>query len=266
MEGLTMLRTWKPAALLCASLSLCCTAADAQTGPVTTGLDMWLKADSGLAPDGSSWADQSGHGHDATALTGQAPEVQAGGLNGLPVAVFSGNQVMSITGEIVTKQLFTIIAVVTDTSTQGTGSYREILSNWDPSTETSSIFLGTVWGSFKGKPADRFRFTDAIGGANQGQTGQGDIKTPTNAFILTGVVAKTKAYVEVNTKKQYKLAGGLSTRALNEPWVIGRQGLNAAGDGGEYWSGDIAELLVYSRALKPSELATDIAYLSAKWQ
>jgi hypothetical protein len=58
----------------------------------------------------------------------------------------------------------------------------------------------------------------------------------------------------------------LPTRSLTEPWALGRQGLNAAGDGGEYWSGDIAEVLVYSRALTASELATDIAYLSAKWQ
>jgi hypothetical protein len=253
-------------ALLCASLSLGCHVAYAQTGPVTTGLQMWLKADSGLAPDGSSWADQSGHHHDATALTGQAPAVQAGGLNGLPVAVFSGNQVMSIAGEIVPKQIFTIIAVVSDTSTPGAGSYREILSNWDPSTETSSIFLGTVWGTVNGKPTDRFRFTDAIGGANQGQTGQGHINTPTKAFILTGVAARGKAFVDVNTKRQYKLAGALPPRALTEPWVLGRQGLNEAGDGGEYWSGDIAEVLVYSRALNPTDLATDIAYLSAKWQ
>jgi hypothetical protein len=227
---------------------------------------MWLKADAGLAPDGARWADQSGHHHNATALSGQAPTVQTDGLNGLPVAVFSGNQVMSIKGEIVTKQRFTIIAVVTDTSTPGAGSYREILSNWDPSTETSSIFLGTIWGTVNGKEVDRFRFTDAIGGAGQGQTGQGHIKTPTKAFILSGVAAKIKAYVEVNNKRQYKLAGGLPTRSLTEPWVLGRQGLNEAGDGGEYWSGDIAEVLVYSRALKPSELATDIAYLSAKWQ
>ena len=261
-----MRRTWKPAAVLCALLSLGWHAAQAQTGPVTTGLSMWLKADAGLAPDGSSWADESGNGHTATALSGQAPTVQTGGLNGFPVAVFSGNQVMSITGEIVTRQLFTIIAVVTDTSTSGAGSYREILSNWDPSTETNSIFLGTIWGTVKGKPADRFRFTDAIGGADQGQAGQGDIRKPTHAFILTGAAAKTKAFVEVNSKKQYKLAGPLSTRSLTEPWVLGRQGLNAAGDGGEYWSGDIAEVLVYSRALNASDLATDIAYLSAKWQ
>jgi hypothetical protein len=58
----------------------------------------------------------------------------------------------------------------------------------------------------------------------------------------------------------------LPTRALTEPWVLGRQGLNVAQDGGEYWTGDVAEVLVYSRALKPSDLATDIAYLSAKWQ
>ena len=102
--------------MLCASFGLSFHAAHAQTGPVTTGLSMWLKADAGLAPDGSSWIDQSGKGHNATALSGQAPTVLTNGPNSLPVAVFSGNQAMSISGEVVTKQLFTIVAVATDTS------------------------------------------------------------------------------------------------------------------------------------------------------
>jgi hypothetical protein len=261
-----MLRQWLPVATVFTTLGLACQPAPAQTGPVKTGLSLWLKADAGLAADGTSWADESGNGHNATALSGQAPTVQADGLNGLPVAVFAGNQVMSIAGPIVSSQAFTMIAVATDTSAPGTGSYREILSNWDSSTGVNSIFLGTVWGTVKGKLADRFRFTDAIGGADQGQTGQGHIKAPAKAFILTGVSAKAKAFVEVDGKTQYRLAGGLPTRDLSEPWVLGRQGLNAAGDGGEYWSGDIAELLVYSRSLKTSELAADVAYLTAKWK
>ena len=37
-------------------------------GPATSGLSLWLESNEGLASDGSSWMDQSGNGHDATAL------------------------------------------------------------------------------------------------------------------------------------------------------------------------------------------------------
>jgi hypothetical protein len=67
----------------------------AQTLPVTTGLQLWLKADAGLTTNGSgavtAWADQSGLGNDATqADPTKAPTVQLSALNGKPTLRFAG--------------------------------------------------------------------------------------------------------------------------------------------------------------------------------
>src|SRR5205823_10951994 len=82
------------------------------------GLVLWLKADDGLAKDGSRWADRSGSGHDATALPGRAPYYMADAINGLPAAQFVGGQAMRIDGAVLDSQTFTIIAVVNDASQQ----------------------------------------------------------------------------------------------------------------------------------------------------
>ena len=232
----------------------------AQSGPTTADLALWLKADSGLAADGSVWTDSSGAGHNATAIAGEAPSVQQAALNGLPVAVFSGGQAMSIAGKVVSGQHFTILAVVTDTSVAG-GSFREILSNWDTTTRTTSIFLGTVWSDIGGVPADRIRFTDAIGGQDQGQTGQGQIAKPTKAFILTGLASGHNALVRLDKKTVYQLGAPLAKRDLAETWYLGSQGDSNV----ELWQGDIAEVLVYDAPLSKAEFAANLSYLQAKW-
>jgi len=234
----------------------------AQADPITKGLSLWLKADNGLATDGSSWTDQSGNGHNATAIAGQAPTYIPSALKGLPAAHFNGAQAMSISGQVLTSQKFTIIAVATDETTSAQTNYREIVSNWNAPTGGQSIFLGTVWKKPADKFLDRIRFTDTIGGAGQGQQGVGQINKPKNVFILSGVSGKANAFVYVGTKRQYALGAPLDARDLTAGWYLGEQGtLNS-----EFWTGDIAEVLVYNRALTKQELGQDISYLELKWQ
>jgi hypothetical protein len=235
-------------------------------GPTTDGLVLWLKADAGLASDGSTWADQSDQGHNATALAGQAPTVVANAINGLPAASFTGGQAMSLSGTVLSSQQFTILAVASDNGLSS-GGYREIISNWDGSTTVASIFLGTVSSTVSKKnpaPLDRIRFTDQIGGETdpkRPQDGEGMLPTPTVPFVLAGWSGPADAAIYVAGKQQYHTAVPLMTRNLTEPWVIGRQG----SFGGEYWNGYIAEVLVYNKALSKKELKKDNGYLKAKW-
>jgi hypothetical protein len=232
----------------------------ARAGPTTQDLVLWLEADQGLAADGSTWTDQSGQGHNATAVAGQAPAFVKKGLNKLPVARFSAGQSMTLAGPVLSSQKFTILAVVTDTSSPE-GGYREVISNWSASTGGMSIFLGTIWGSVGGVTTDRIRFTDSIGGAAQGQTGQGMIAKPAKAFVLSGLASASNAVIRVGSKIQYRLGSPLPARDLAQPWYLGDQGSLDS----EFWQGDIAEVLVYDAALSKSEMAADIAYLQAKW-
>jgi hypothetical protein len=163
-------------------------------GPATSGLSLWLESNQGLATDGSSWLDQSGNGHDATALPGQNPTVIPNAINGLPAVQFSGGQALSIAGQVITGQDFTIFAVAQDATSSPAG-FREIFSNWDPSNQTTSVFLGTT-----GFPV-AVRFTDDIGGANDpihNQTGVGVIPNAGNPFVLTAVSGSTDAFLNLD--------------------------------------------------------------------
>ncbi len=84
---------------------------------------------------------------------------------------------MSIAGQVITGQQFTIVALASDSTTgAGNTGFREIVSNWDSSNSTTSVFLGTT-----GYNPTAVRFTDQIGGAADplhNQTGVGSIPNP----------------------------------------------------------------------------------------
>jgi hypothetical protein len=266
IEETFMTRQSLPAILLAAALSVGTASAAA---PPKDQLVLWLRADSGLATDGSSWADKSGQGHNATAIAGEAPAYVANAINGLPAAKFSGQQAMTISGKLLTSQQFTIVALVTDTGlNEGLGLRRDILSNWSQSTGPKSIYISTVTSQVSKRnqtPLDRIRFTDDIGGSTDKKNpegGEGKIKTPTTPFQLAGISNTTSAAIFVNGKAQYTLPNALRRRDETMPWVIGQQGAANV----EFYIGDIAEILVYNKALSVQDLKKVTAYLHKKWQ
>ena len=229
--------------------------------PVTTNLVLWLKADAGLAPDGSTWADQSGQNHNASALSGQSPTVVPGAFNGLPAVQFGGGQALSIAWQVLTSQQFTIVAVVTDNTTKKSSytGFREIFSNWDASNQETSVYLGTTGGS-----PITMCFTDDIGGATDPlhmNTGVGRVPAPRSGFVLTGVSGNLNASLYLNGKKFYKKPSALSSRVLSTSFYIGDQGSGAL----DYWNGDIEEILVYDSALNSAQFRQDSGYLAAKY-
>src|ERR1035441_7289557 len=80
----------------CATVALATASLQAQTLPVTTGLQLWLRADAGITTNASgvvtNWADQSGVGNNATSPDPtKAPTLQLNAFpNGLPALRFSG--------------------------------------------------------------------------------------------------------------------------------------------------------------------------------
>ena len=245
-----------------------CAGSAAFAGPPKSDLVLWLRADSGLAHNGTTWTDRSGKGHNATAIAGEAPAYVAKAINGLPAAQFSGGQAMTISGNLLTSQQFTIVALVTDTGlNEGLGLRRDIISNWSPSTGPQSIYFGTVSSQVSKTnltPVDRIRFTDAIGGSTDAKNpegGEGKIPTPTTQFVLSGVSNATSATVFVNGKTVFTRARKLPKRDETMPWFIGQQGAANV----ELYIGDIGEILVYNKALSAAELKQVGAYLKGKW-
>ena len=206
------------------------------------GLRLWLRADQGVTAGAggkvSAWADQSGQGHTAAQAAAAAqPLFVPAVLNGKPALRFNGaGQFLTLAGQVLTSQQFTIFAVALDRTTNG--AHREIFSNWNNTGNIgTSLFFGITG-------ASSVRLSDAFAPA-------GTLVKPQEPFVLTGIASKNEVTVYQNRSEIAKLASALPTRNLTAPYVLGQQGnIN-----GEFWNGDISEILVYDRALNPAETA-----------
>ena len=237
--------------------------ARAATLTYTTDLALWLASDLGVTTSGSTvvgWVDQSGNGHDGSYTYG-APEVGPL-INGLPTISFSGNSdhFDLAGGQVLTSDNFTIFTVAVDTG-PATGDSREIYSNWDGGNSWSSTFIGTTLGT---DPTRSARLTDGLLSVDQ-------VLAPTTPFILWGAyqgAANAELFYNGNSigsNPQNNLpADGLNPngqRDLTTPSFIGQQGTFA----GEFWQGQIAEVLVYNALLTPDQQAEVFSYLQQKW-
>jgi hypothetical protein len=230
--------------------------------PVTSGLALWLSANSGVTTNGagsvSAWLDQSGAGHSASQTsTGQQPTLASDASSGRATVHFGGNQFLSLTGQVISLQTFTIVAVARDQRTDA--NFRELISNWDSTSgnQGTSVFFGTT-----GLNPVRARLTDNFGGADQGQSGVGSITSPATLFIFTGVSGASSAAVYQNNALIASRSTSLTPRNLGGGYVVGRQG---TGTFDEYWRGDISEMLAYDRELSGGELMQIWSYLAAKY-
>jgi hypothetical protein len=229
--------------------------------PVATNLALWLNADQGVTTGGSSqvtsWTDQTGHGFNG-ATVGSGVTLVPNALNGHSAVQFTGAGALALTGQVLTSQQYTVIAVVTDQRTDT--SFREVFSNWTSANGITSVFLGTA-----NNNPDRARFSDYMGGATDPnghvQTGVGTVANPTQAFMLTGESTATDAFIYQNQSLIAQQGAAIPTRNLTTQYFVGEQGtIN-----GEFWKGNISELLVYNSALSQADLQATWAYLQGKY-
>ena len=201
-------------------------------------LVLHLRADVGVVADESGrvskLSDQSPAGHDANQATlDQRPLLVRSGT-GRSVIRFDGRRrFLDINGQLLKTAECSIFAVVSD---KHSGGHREIISNWKRGENVgSSVFLGLT--------GDRqIRFSDAFSNA-------GSIADRDNLFVLSAINSANGTEVFQNATRKGRRESALPNRKLDTPWVIGQQGnIN-----GEYWNGDLAELLVYDRALSMTE-------------
>ena len=215
-------------------------------------LRVWLKADSGLSIDGddriAQWRNAVSDDHSVAQPKANArPHIVRDALNGHDVVRFGGGQFLIFEGHVLTSQLFSVFIVLNDRSNEV--SHRTIFSNWKSSTNntSTSAFLG-----FTGRST--VRFSDDF-------SNSGDLEGPAGHFLLTAISGERDAIVYHNDTILGQKRAKLAERALNAPYVLGRQGELA----GEYWQGDIAELLVYDRQLNDGERTAVWRYLNARY-
>jgi hypothetical protein len=224
---------------------------DGSDAPSKEKLTLWLRADQGITADAqgrvSRWQDESAGKHDAAQPSESAqPTLVADALNGKPALRFDGKgRFLNIAGQVLTSQQFTLLAVVND-GAPGSG-YREVFSNWHSKSDIGqALFLGLAGNSI--------RLSDHLSPA-------GALSQPEKHFILTGINSQYDAKVYQDRREAARRATPLPLRNLATPYVLGQQGnIN-----GEFWKGDIAELMVYDRALSEEELSQVWDYLSKRY-
>ena len=213
-----------------------------------------LRADRGLKLDANnhveSWQDASEQAHHATQTQAAfRPTWVRQAVNGRPAVRFSGQrQFMHLTGQVVSRQQFTVLAVVTDRGTKE-HRHRTLFSNWNGGAGNSvtSLFVGTT-GPYRVRVTDDF-------------TSSQKLSQTTNPFLLTARAAQNTVDVFQNGRPFAMQARALSTRNLTTAFVLGQQGnIN-----GEYWIGDVAEIQVYNQALTNRQLEHVSNALAARY-
>ena len=242
-------------------------------------LQLWLDATRIAQANNTAvatWSDQSGNGYDATQGGSAArPTFIASGLNGLPVVRFDGtDDNLSVPSSTATfKFLHSDVSTVFIVAKAGVVA--------DPGVTYGFLHNGTGTTSI----GFYIRFIDASPNNDRighniffGTSGQTVLSNNTdnnaftaNQFNFLSVLSKPSDAVAAE-RSAISINGGVARKAnssTNTPSTS-----NATNDliiGGSissttpFLNGDIAEIIVYNRALNTSELAQVHRYLARKW-
>jgi hypothetical protein len=200
------------------------------------GLKLWWRSDAGL-PSGAAdyWEDQSGqNNHGTQASSGSIPLVVPNAANGLPVLRFDGSSdVLNFTTRLTGIQ--TVFWVVSESPAASVASWRPLLGD-----ATVYDFLGGF-----GAPG---KIWDAIYAHASIRNGQ----TYLNGQSINGTTTdrpRTLSLISLVTAGPVA-AGNFAT----DRSIVGRN-----------WWGDLAELIVYDRALSDAERKAVESYLNARY-
>ena len=219
-------------------------------------LALWLKADSGLAqvyanPPVDLWADQSGNGNNATQPSSiNRPLWVAGALNGRPVVRFDGvNSYLNLPNfmsDATSGEGFVVLKSTTPLGSQG--------SLW--SLGSHQVYFG--YNCPPGYPNSDGSITEDFGSADTVHLyGLGIPAQPLNQYHVYNVTSQ-------NTNWAAWINGTLLYQTTNNTvgFINGSSALGAC-----FWhfAGDIAEVLVFKRALTTDERTTVNGYLNGKY-
>jgi hypothetical protein len=195
-----------------------------------TGLRLWLRADAGVPTGyGDIWEDQSGSGNHATQTNGTAiPRVLPDASNGLPALRFDGNDVVNFTTRLT--NIRTVFWVIREDAA-ATNEYRFLLH--DCCTADFHGGYPYIW------------YTGASSNVVNGQT------------WLNG------APINGTTTNRPKVMSVLSVVTTGN---VSADRFGSGNAAGRYWWGDLAELVIYDRALSAAEVRQVEDYLNGRYR
>ncbi len=231
--------------------------------PVTSGLQLWLKADALSHASGTalvSWADSSGNGRLASqADSSKQPVYRTEGVNGQPYVRFDGSDdAMEVPFEaFFNSEEFTVFTVAKHSAT---GGDLPILSSdavgYSLIYDVSSGSNGKARATWKESSSTDFIDTVAASIRN------------TDAFILTYTMKDTSepADAQSDTAKLFINGDEKATQTSGVDYIPNTSANLKIGEkSGDFFQGDIYEILIYNRALTISERENVEGYLSYKY-
>lgn len=229
------------------------------SSPVTTGLKLWLKADSLLLADGQAvdvWPDSSGNGLEVSqGVAAQKPIFKQSILNNKPVVRFDGDDSFvrsSVLGTLITSPAEATVFVVEN---QSSADSQNSTLGWGNKSD-NRFLLHTAYANWLGiQHGDIYAVPDGDAGFNPTQwTDRFHIAE----FGRNGGVYSVMVDGREKTVRDQTGTPPLDTSYSTDLYIGSDQWSN-------YLTGDIAEILVYGRALNAQELARVRHYLSGKY-
>ena len=243
-----------------------------QDTTLPTGMKLWLKGDAGVTKDGSNkvsaWADQSGNGNNATqATSSKQPTWVDNAVNGHPVMRFSGTDDVlagSVNFNVASSDhtMFVVHKRTTATAASAPFSFAVSVSppdygapimSWINNTDsfgTTNTFYGWADAKSVDLSAEPTAFHLSMISRKGGSSGNGGALTIRS--VAGGDLKETRAtqnWTSVSAANQY---------------LVGCHNLDPIYPN-HYLIGDVAEVIVYDRALSPSERSRVEAYLGKKY-
>ena len=228
-----------------------------------SGLALWLESDTITQTDGTkvaSWNDLSGNDYDAVQPDAtRQPTVETGEINGLPVVRFAGNQFLesTIVSNLITAGACTIFVVAKASSitTNETNTWKNNCIYGDGDA-TDAGFFGCHLKS--ATPTVHSFLWDGVDKAPTGKT----IAIGT-AFIHTFHHAGGTLF---NGKDDTRSASMSSVAAGNITTLTNGFRIGTNRDlAGRFFTGDVAALIIYNRALTEAERVNIEGFLSNKY-
>lgn len=238
------------------------------TSSTFSGMVVWLKADSLSLSDGdavTAWTDSSGTNHNFTeATTGLWPTYHAGKLNTKPAITFSGSNCM--TNASVTLSTFSIFVVFRSTSGSGSGAIYEHSPNVNSS---DGSYLNSGNGSASAVKRGGVSSAREFGCAGCGNNSSsirfdwGNDDLWHMALHTFGGTHQTHKIVPDGSwfTQQWTSSSALSSIST----VTNEMNLGCRDESGFFFTGEIAEFIVYSPQLRSQQERQVLSYLQGKY-
>lgn len=237
--------------------------------PLSLSPALWL-SDTGSDP--SVWTDISGNGRDASSAN--FPAIVTNALNGKQVRRFDGtNDTLSLAADLDLGLEHTIFLVAKSTATITAASSARVLlkggSYTYPSITTSEFYLGS--GSISGRFTNERLYSMVLAFGSSVADVYGYAKTNADVsgpfIIINSFNSSTNVfYGKLNNAVDFttvSAAGAYNLTSTRYPTIVRHIGSNNTTS--NFWSGDIAEIIIYPTELSAINRQKVENYLGSKY-